>query len=135
MAELLVRVVDKINHDDPYLDAKCLKAGDVVVVCPDGWVWGREELANPEWRIVRVPGLTVEQCAGFLSEEPETDPTNPNPMRQRRGFRLEIEHGRFDQVRIETRKQRRMHRLNLSLGELMAHKVAKPKLDDPNVFN
>jgi hypothetical protein len=30
------------------------KAGDVVVACPDGHEWGREELANPEWRVVRA---------------------------------------------------------------------------------
>ena len=56
MAELLVRVVDKTN-DDKKLDAQCSKRGDVIVVQPDGWPWGREELKSEVWRIVKLPGV------------------------------------------------------------------------------
>lgn len=55
MAEILFFVEDKTN-DDKELNAQAYKRGDVVVVCPDGWPWGREELKDPRFRIVKVPG-------------------------------------------------------------------------------
>lgn len=57
MAELLVRVVDKVHPTDPDKNLQCTKKGDVIWICPDGWNWGREELANPEWRIMKMPGV------------------------------------------------------------------------------
>lgn len=61
MAEILVRVVDKIQPD-PVKAERLLRAGDVVSVCPDGWAWTPIERTNPDWRIVRVNVLqtTVE---------------------------------------------------------------------------
>lgn len=56
-----MRVVDKVNGDDPAKDARCLKRGDVVVVCRDGHPWSQLELDNPEWRIVKVPGMSLEE--------------------------------------------------------------------------
>ena len=54
MSELLVRVHDKINEDF-YLNCQCTKRGDVIVARPDGWPWGKEELANPDWRNRKPP--------------------------------------------------------------------------------
>lgn len=57
--EVLLRVVDKINAGDPAADLLCTKAGDVIVIKPDGWSWGAAELTNPEWRIVKLPGIDI----------------------------------------------------------------------------
>lgn len=133
MAELLVRVVDKVNPNDPYLDAKCTKRGDVICVQPDGWVWGREEQTNPEWRIVRVPGLSVTQCLGFLAPEIDIDPQHPSKVLQRRAFKLDVDHPDFTAL-AEGRKGKPAHRFNLDLAGLLARKKAKPPLDDPNVL-
>jgi recombinational DNA repair protein (RecF pathway) len=57
MAELLIRVVDKVHPTDPAKDQLCFKAGDVIHVAADGWPWGSEELTNPEWRILKLPGV------------------------------------------------------------------------------
>jgi len=51
MAEILVRVVNKIQPD-PIKAERLLRAGDVVSVCPDGWSWTTIERTNPEWRII-----------------------------------------------------------------------------------
>lgn len=56
MAEILLRVVDKTNEDKA-LDAQCSKRGDVIVVKPDGWPWGTEELKSDFWRVVKLPGV------------------------------------------------------------------------------
>lgn len=52
MAELLIRVVSKAHG---VVGAEL--AGDVIVVCPDGWGWTDAERTNQEWRIVRLPGV------------------------------------------------------------------------------
>lgn len=58
MAELLIKAVDAI-HVDPVKDQRgSYKRGDVVVVMPDGHVWGKEERL-PKFFILKVPGLSV----------------------------------------------------------------------------
>lgn len=93
MAELLLRVVDKSNPDDPYKDVKLTKRGDVIVVMPDGWAWGAEELSNPQWRILKWPALSMSAASAFLSPEIDTapQPVGDNPMLQRRGFSFDLD--------------------------------------------
>lgn len=88
MAELLVRVVDK-THPDAAADVGCLKRGDVIAVCPDGWRWGNAELRNPAWRILRVPGAP-EAFDALLSPEVPDLGAEDGP-RRKRGFRLDID--------------------------------------------
>lgn len=64
MAELLIRVVDKaVDNPNRVNGYTCMKAGDIVSVCPDGWGWTDAEKTNPDWRIVRVPLLVSEVTA------------------------------------------------------------------------
>lgn len=137
MCELLVRVIDKINHDDPYLDVQCTKRGDVIVIVPDGHVWGVMEQLDPQYRIVKLPGVPVDDVASLIAPEPETDPQNPNRMLQRRLFRLDL-----DNMDAPTRAylsegkraRRTMHRLNIGRDAILALRVRKPALPDPNVL-
>lgn len=115
MCELLVRVVDKVN-DDPYLDAQCTKRGDVIVIVEDDHEWGRAEIANPDWVIVRVPGVAADLAAGFVAAEVNDDPANPSRMLQARAFRFDLQATPTD------------------LESLLAAKIRKPKLLDPNVI-
>lgn len=59
-AELLVQAVDS-----PF--EKGAKKGDIIVVRPDGWVWGKEENL-PRYIIVKLPGLNIEDAKKY--EEP-----------------------------------------------------------------
>ena len=96
MAELLVRVVSKVNPADPFKDVKLTKRGDVIAVQPDGWGWGREELRHPDWRIFRWPSVSVSEASVFLSPELPTEPQLPgaeDPMLQRRGFHIDVDLG------------------------------------------
>lgn len=90
MAELLIRVVDKI-HDDFYRNTKMTKRGDVIAAKPDGWPWGKDELNDPRWRIVCLPGISLAQAESFLAEEPEKDPANPSRTLQRRAFKFNLD--------------------------------------------
>lgn len=135
MAELLVRVVDKIN-DDPYLNAQCTKRGDVIVVMPDGWGWGKQELTNPEWRIVKLPGVSVSEASTFLGPEFDTDPLNPSRMLQRRAFRLDVDALPDPKGQMADHKRKNpLHKVNLTGGQLIALKHKKPALADPNVLD
>lgn len=90
MAELLVRVVDKVGPD-VYADAKLTKRGDVIVVCMDGWAWGTEELGNPAFRILRIPGVEPDALSWLLVGEPESNPQQPSKTLQRRAFKLDLD--------------------------------------------
>ena len=61
MAEMAVRVVDKINNVSTTDDLQCLKRGHIVDIKPDGHPWSAAELSGAEWRIVYMPGVPVEQ--------------------------------------------------------------------------
>lgn len=121
MSELLVRIVDKVNDADPYLNAKCTKRGDVIVVVEDGWAWGGKEKANPEWRIVKLPKVTVSEAQAFLSPEPITDPAAPNRVKQRRAFRLNLDTLPLDCAYMD-------------YAQLSAYRVAVQPLDEPDVL-
>jgi len=58
MAEALIRIVDKVQPDKSKAE-RLLRAGDVVVICPDEWPWSAIERTNPEWRIIRVNVLAT----------------------------------------------------------------------------
>jgi hypothetical protein len=61
MCELLVVVVVDQVGDDFYKDCMRYKAGDVICCQPDGWLWGKLEIANPNWRIIKFPGVDPEK--------------------------------------------------------------------------
>jgi hypothetical protein len=95
MAELLVFATDTTG-DDVYKNAKLPKIGHVIHVAEDGWNWGLEELSNVAFRIVKVPGATVETFQHLLSWEQPTVPLPPNESAasltntlQHRGFRID----------------------------------------------
>ena len=137
MCELLVRVVDKSNPDDPYLDARCTRRGDVITVQPDGWPWGVQEQLSPDWRIVRVPGVSVGDAASLLAPEPETDPQNPSRMLQARLFKLNLD-GHSEQLDAwlanAKRTRKRVFRLGIDRDALLGLRVRKPALPDPNIL-
>jgi hypothetical protein len=137
MSEWLIRVVDKVN-DDPVLDAQCMKRGDVVVVCPDGWQWSQAELDNPEWRVLKCPGITETEAASFLVRELETDPQSPSRFLRRRAFAVDLEgtnmpkalrewskHGHAEQAKPKT--------LRLGITDMHAKlRQRKPVFVDPH---
>lgn len=91
MAELLVRRVDKINTDSPYLDAQCTKRGFVIAVCPDGWPWGGDERGDSAWVILKVPDMSESEAGMFLAPERDDDPGQPSRVLQRRAFKLDLD--------------------------------------------
>lgn len=136
---MLVRVVDKVNRNDPYLDVKLLKRGDVVVVCPDGWQWSALELKSADWRVMHFPDLSVEKAEAFLGPEFDTDPKNPSKMLRRRAFKVDLDSAILpadvkaavaEGAKIETKVA-----VRLTESAALSLKVEKVRLEDPNKFD
>lgn len=49
MCEIVILVEP---HENPMYEV-----GDILAVQPDGWNWGKLELSNPNWRIIKFPGV------------------------------------------------------------------------------
>lgn len=43
--------------------------GDVIAVCPDGHGWGRKEVANEQWRIWQMPGVSPLEFGDLLEDD------------------------------------------------------------------
>lgn len=85
MAELLIRVVDKTDPD-PVRDQQFSKAGDVIVVAPDGHGWSATERSNPDWIIVKLPGVDPSALSDLL--DPDVD--GERRMLRRRGRQIDL---------------------------------------------
>ncbi len=136
MAELRIRVLDKGLSGDPYVDAAITKPGDVISVVPSGWAWGRQEQLDPSYRIIRVPA-SVDDLASLVVPEPELDPVNPSRMLQARLFGLNLS-GISPQLdtwlTVDRPGRKRIFRLDITLDDLLARRVRKQPLPDPNVL-
>lgn len=69
MADILIRIRDKESSGDPETDALQFKRGDVIAVWPTPGPWGTEERRNPDWRILRLPNVSVEDVGELLRVE------------------------------------------------------------------
>jgi hypothetical protein len=53
VAELLIKAQEPWNNDDPKAPTTRTRKGDVIVVRPDGWEWGKEECL-PRFIVVKT---------------------------------------------------------------------------------
>lgn len=130
MAEFLVRIKDKTSSD-PYLDAQCLKRGDIVAIQPDGWGWGLDEINNPDWRILKFPMISIKNSSSFIAPEFNTDPANPSYVLRRRAFSINLNNPIFKNVL----KDKSNNLFWVSEEEILALKIGKDRLKDPNVLD
>lgn len=70
MAELLIKAQEPWNNDDPKAPANRTRKGDIIVVKPDGWKWGKEE-NPPRFMVMQIPELKYEDAKKF--EDPLVD--------------------------------------------------------------
>lgn len=100
MAELLVQAkshwmdnmsqqdIKNLNEDRKKSRDSRIRLGDIVVVKPNGWEWGREERL-PNYLVIKVPQLTVEQVEHFTeSLFGESDENGNIPMLKKRKWQI-----------------------------------------------
>lgn len=140
MAELLIRVKDKIGADF-YLDCQCTKRGDVIIAAIDGQVWGKEELSLPFYRILKHTGVTVAEASQFVAPELPVDPANPSRTLKRRQFKMNIDLATLPAafktwLADDTRKVPILDVSSVGLGKpaLLALKTDKGVTADPMVI-
>ena len=66
MAELLIKACDAIHQNEVKDLRGCYKKGYVVVIKPDGWKWGKEELNKEKFYIVRVKDANPEDLQHLI---------------------------------------------------------------------
>lgn len=120
MCEMIVMTQDK-THDDPYMDCKQLKRGDVVIVESNDHNWGVDEENNPLWKIVKFPNCSTAIGRTFLGSEKQLDAENPSLMLRPRAFSLDLDNLPSDLEAVTD-------------TVLLQLKVEKIPLTDPNVL-
>lgn len=60
MDDLSIEEVEKMTSTNKESYDARSQIGDIIVVKPDGWVWGREECL-PTFIVVKLPGVTIEE--------------------------------------------------------------------------
>lgn len=87
MCELAISVIER-TADDPLVESKLVaKRGLVIDVLEDGHQYGRMELTNPLFRILKLPGVPLAFGRSFLGRE-----IGDHPHALARAFRLDIDH-------------------------------------------
>jgi hypothetical protein len=90
IAQFYIRLVDKVDpNKDPDLFRKHFHAGDVVVIQPKGWCWGKLEISSPDHAIIGVEVESIEKAEeDFMASEHFDKDRNPNPVRRK--VRLDV---------------------------------------------
>lgn len=64
----------------------------VITVQEDGWGWGKEELANPLFCIVKIPGMTVVEGSVFTGNLINPQAIVPDITNPLRSFKVDVDH-------------------------------------------
>ena len=66
MAEALISFQDQLPSSDPNYKLR-YRAGEIITIQQDGWPWSDAELTNPQWRIIKAPGLDANAIQAWLA--------------------------------------------------------------------
>jgi hypothetical protein len=96
--------------------------GDIVVVRPDGWLWGKEECL-PNYVVVKVPQVTFEEAQIYEeSLQDTTNPENPKLLRHRKYA--------LPKADIETAKANKLNSITLIKSALTTKLKTKTGAED-----
>ena len=103
MAELLIRLKDN-THADPVKDRMCYKQGDVVVVKPDGHVWGRAE-GLPDFAVIQTDRTVAEMERYIAVHEISQTETRVMSLVEWRSMKAQSDTGPFTVIPTEGAKR------------------------------
>jgi len=76
--------IDKLTFRDKQSYEARSQIGDIIVVKPDGWKWGKEECL-PNYIVIKIPDLKIEDAKKYEeSLEDNTDPENSIILKHRK---------------------------------------------------
>lgn len=140
MAEIIVRIRAHPSTGDFYRDCRALGPGDVIEVMPDGHGWGVLDQQNPDWRIIKFPGVPVRDLLAFLAPEVGTDPAQPSKTLQPRAFKFDLTNPGLPTelkavIADDARTLPKVEPVTkMASTDVLAFKVAKPAITDPAVI-
>lgn len=135
MCHLVFFVRDRANPDDVFKDARLYKAGDVIESLPDRWNFGSQDLANPDWRILFVPDMTVEEGHQFTGQEFNVSSKNPTDMLRRRRVRIDLAAlGATSLAEWLADDSRKEPIASIDAATLMGAKRIKEPITDPRII-
>lgn len=137
MAEHLI-VVEDTQTQDVYLKAVRPQRGDTIDVKENGSAWGKAELSDPRWRIIRTP-MSVSEARAFEAREKQTDPSQPSKTLQYRAFKLDVDalaaaDPEFAAWLADDKRSLPIYECKHAIAALRAAKVVRPKIDDPAII-
>lgn len=86
MCEMVISVIDKVS-DEPEVDCALPKRGVVIDVFEDDHAYGRMELTHPMFRILKLPGVSMDYARSFLGKE-----IADHPRALKRLFHIDLDH-------------------------------------------
>lgn len=145
-SEILVQMThSRPLTGDPLIDSKTWRPGDVIDAREIGHPgWGREELALPMFRVIRLPNIPIEVARLWLAPEMPDSPTPPRTLQ----MRMHSFHHEHDKLPADLRrclkdgaKKRHqpiweLHEARLLPGEGVHYRelmVRKPAILDPDL--
>jgi hypothetical protein len=78
MAEFLFRA-----HNHNAAPGTRLARGDCVVAVENGWPWTQAELTAPQWRIVKVPDMSLDEARVLMAPDPGDPELGHLPQRRK----------------------------------------------------
>lgn len=69
MCRFVIRAEPKLASTDEDINQNQRIVGDMIECLPDGMHPGTEVMSDPRWRIVDVPGMTVEEGQAYCAPE------------------------------------------------------------------
>jgi len=84
-AELLIKACDAVHQNEVKDLRGCYKKGYVVVIKPDGWKWGKEELNKEKFYIIRVKDAKPEDLQYLTQSHKITIGTRYNAVSEKLG--------------------------------------------------
>lgn len=137
MAELLIIAYDT-PHPDPITDTKRYKAGDVVIVQPDGFEWGVQERINPLFRILKLPNVPVPEGEGFLGPQLDQDPVVKSRMLLRRAFHIDFDNAaipaKLKSWLTDNSRAAPAFTSNITVAQIRQLKAERATVPDPDII-
>jgi len=135
VAELLVRTEDKPKTGNPYIDRHRSGRGCVIAIQPDGWKWSKAELANPQWRVVQLPGIPVEKLTQLTAPDlGYLDPEAEKQSKVLRRYTTAFDMAELDALLVHPTKKEDLKTEAKALPLIQAVAKALPVLVDPAVI-
>jgi hypothetical protein len=90
MADLVIRIRAKPEANSELAALKTTR-GDVIEVLPTPWAFSVIELTNPDWRILRLPNVSVADALVLTKPELLTDAGGVDRLRRKRSAFFDVD--------------------------------------------